>query len=71
MKLPSEKLDKYTIEYIYKDSEGVHLNNKAIEKLLKESKRVNKRPKLIIDIPRNEKERIVLEIFISIKRKGK
>jgi hypothetical protein len=70
MKLPSEKLDKYTIKYIYKDSEGFRLTTKDIEKLLKESKIVNKKPKLIIDIPRNEKERIVLEIFISIKRKG-
>lgn len=71
MKTPSEKLDKYSIEYIYKDSEGFRLNNKSIEKLLRESKKVNKQPKLIIDIPRNEKERIVLEIFISIKKKGK
>ena len=70
MKSPSEKLDKYTIKYIYKDSEGIRLNNKDIETLLKDSKKVNKQPKLIIDIPRNDRERIVLEIFISIKRKG-
>lgn len=69
MKLPSEKLDKYSIKYVYKDSEGVRLNNKDIEKLLKDSKKVNKKPKLIIDIPRNERERIVLEIFISIKKR--
>jgi len=70
MKTPSEKLDKYTIKYIYKDSEGFRLNNKDIEKLLKDSKIVNKQPKLIIDLPRNEQERFVLEIFIKIKRKG-
>jgi len=71
MKNPSEKLDKYSIEYIYKDSEGFRLTNKLLERVLKSAKNVHKKPKLIIDIPRNIKERILLEIFISVKKKGK
>ena len=62
---------KYSIEYIYRNTEGFRITNKLIERILLEAKRVNKKTLLIIEINRNEKEKFMLEIKIKIIKRSK
>lgn len=70
MKNPSEKLSKYSISYIYKDSEGFRLSIDLLEKHLLQAKRVKKAPKLIVILNRNDKEQFIVDISFKIRKRG-
>jgi len=74
MKKTSPEKNKYkiySVTYIEKSSGGVLINSNFIENILLEAKRVNKKPLVIIDIKRNDNERILLEITVNIKKDKK
>ena len=70
MKNPSEKLSKYSISYIYKDSEGFRLSIGLLEDHLLQAKRVKKQPKLIVVLNRNDKEQFIVDISFKIRKRG-
>jgi len=63
------KTDNYLIECKYTDKKSYRIKQKTIFKIWNEAFESNKFPKIIIAIPRNEKELFILNCNIEVIKK--
>lgn len=67
MKKPTVS-SKYTTEYIKVDAVGFKITLHLLERLIEESSKVGKQPKLVIMINRNNKEKFIVDCTIKIEK---
>lgn len=65
------KTDDYCIEIKHTDKKSFRVTLKILEKIWEEALDANKLPKLVIGIPRNEKELFILTCNVEVRKKRK
>lgn len=64
-------LDEFVIECKYTNKKSIKITQEFLVKLYDQAKDSNKKPYLIIGIPKNNEEIFILRCFINIERKDK